>query len=41
MKLARFLQPYRLWVILAPLLMVLEVAMDDMRCGAAAAPDAG
>ena len=28
MKLARFLQPYRLWVILAPLLMVLEVAMD-------------
>jgi len=28
MKLARFLRPYRLWVALAPLLMVLEVAMD-------------
>lgn len=28
MKLARFLRPYRLWAALAPLLMVLEVAMD-------------
>ncbi|MGI8405061.1 MAG: ABC transporter permease, partial [Thermomicrobiales bacterium] len=27
-KLAIFLRPYRLWVILAPLLMALEVAMD-------------
>ncbi|MGB3305260.1 MAG: ABC transporter ATP-binding protein [Thermomicrobiales bacterium] len=27
-KLASFLRPYRLWVILAPLMMALEVAMD-------------
>ncbi len=30
-KLARFLKPYRMWAILAPLLMVLEVAMDLMQ----------
>jgi len=27
-RLAKFLRPYRLWVILAPLLMTIEVAMD-------------
>jgi len=30
-KLAHFLRPYRLWAILAPLLMMLEVAMDLMQ----------
>lgn len=30
-KLARFLHPYRHWAVLAPLLMVLEVAMDLMQ----------
>jgi ATP-binding cassette subfamily B protein len=30
-KLAPFLKPYRLWAILAPLMMVLEVAMDLMQ----------
>lgn len=30
-KLARYLAPYRLWAILAPLLMALEVAMDLMQ----------
>jgi ATP-binding cassette subfamily B multidrug efflux pump len=30
-KLIRFLEPYRHWAILAPLLMVLEVAMDLMQ----------
>ena len=30
-KLANFLRPYRLWVILAPLMMALEVAMDLMQ----------
>ena len=30
-KLARFLRPYRLWAVLAPLLMMLEVAMDLMQ----------
>jgi ATP-binding cassette subfamily B protein len=30
-KLAIFLRPYRLWVILAPLMMALEVAMDLMQ----------
>ncbi len=31
LKLARFLKPYRKWAILAPLLMILEVAMDLMQ----------
>jgi ATP-binding cassette subfamily B multidrug efflux pump len=31
LKLARFLKPYWLWALLAPLLMVLEVAMDLMQ----------
>ena len=31
LKLARFLKPYRTWAILAPLMMVLEVAMDLMQ----------
>jgi ATP-binding cassette subfamily B multidrug efflux pump len=30
-KLIKFLKPYRLWAVLAPLLMVLEVAMDLMQ----------
>ncbi len=31
LKLGRFLKPYRLWAILAPLLMAIEVAMDLMQ----------
>jgi ATP-binding cassette subfamily B multidrug efflux pump len=31
LKLAKYLKPYRLWAILAPLLMLLEVAMDLMQ----------
>lgn len=31
LKLARFLKPYWLWVLIAPLLMTLEVAMDLMQ----------
>ena len=31
LKLAKFLRPYRMWALLAPLLMILEVAMDLMQ----------
>ena len=31
LRLAKFLKPYETWAILAPLLMVLEVAMDLMQ----------
>lgn len=31
LKLSRFLKPYRLWAVLAPLAMVLEVALDLMQ----------